>query len=79
MLAGNDVPVGTFYTCFPVREKSIVQGINTRLADTCSGKNGAFETAWMFGACSYFKAFCCTIVYSLLEVSQHENAWLQKI
>lgn len=24
MLGGNDVPVGTFYTCLPVMEKSIV-------------------------------------------------------
>ena len=26
-----------------------------------------------------FKAFYCTIVYSLLEVPQHEIAWLWKI
>lgn len=79
MLGGNGVPVGTFYTCLPVREKRIAQGINRRLADASWDKNGAFQTTRMFGVCSYFKAFCWTVVCSLLEVPQHEIAWLRKM
>lgn len=76
---GNGVPGGTFYTCLPVEKKSILQDINRGLADPRRDQNGAFETAQMFGACSYFKALCCAIVYSLSEVTQREIAWSQKI